>query len=1232
MKYTKRISLLLALVMVFCVMVFVVNAEETDHTNCECQGAAKVAEHTYREVTGEWTELGTVGATEPVSVDRETLAAGGNFKLVSDVVVSGQISVAKNAAVHLDLNGFTLSRAGRVFSCWNGSGTVTVTDSSSDQTGKIKSTGNTSEGGCIAIAAGSKFRLYAGTLDASEVTLNSTLSQPGGAAVYMNASGDVMEMFGGAILGGKTATAGSGINGGAIAIKNGTVTVYAGTISGGAAGNTGGVIYNQGNFTVKGGQIEGGSAGTNGGTIYNGGTFTMEGGSIVGGTATKAGGAIRNDGTFTITDGSITGGIAANGGAVNNGGGGTFTVNGGTVTGGTANATMNEDGSYSADGLGGVFYITSGTVSISKGSVSGGTAYRGATVYVAAGTCNLSDQGQIIGGTATNAGGAVMNRDTFVMTGGTITGGQGGNVGGAVRNDKSFTMTGGSIVGGTANYEGGTIYNTSVFTMEAGSITAADAEKCANYGGAVMNHTSGTFAVSGGTVTGGTVKENGGAIYNRAALNISGGEIKGGIAKNGGVIFNDANDAAVITVSGGKITGGTALTTLDENGGYASDGQGASVYVAGGSVTVSDGTVTGGQAYRGGAIMNEAQLTISGGTITGGSVTATGGTIYSSGTVTMTGGNIVGGTANNGAAVHNAGTFHLMDGTIAGGEAKNNSGTIRNGGSFVMDGGDIIGGTAKNGGVMYTDKPFTMNGGTIIGGEASANGGAIYVAADTFTMNGGTITGGAASKGGAVYAEGSVVMTGGTINGGQARNGGAIYIKNATLKIAGDTQSEYLPSLISGTSNSDAFYGAVIYAAGATVQISDAYMEANTYANRGTAMCADAACTISMENVTVSGTYKTATAIWTESPVTLAGYINMPYEGVDILLDNRSATGVILYAENLNTTDILQIRRMAQAGIVQETPGFVGTMTEEQASLFKAYKSGYCTDYVDGGLYIVQAAAGMVWATEEGRQEAYYLAFEEAWAAYEEGMLFVICSNLDGITFDRDVLVDLNGFALTNVTVNAGVTVTGLDSATDDYDCEDGYGSISGNILGTVKKLSQTDAQSWTDYEGVKRQYVAIYGEDGSVSFHRYDLKITHMSINPSAVGVGYKAVFAGDSVVRQHVTAIGYNMQLGNYNKITRQKDGTAFAAAEQSLTLLVKNYNVANYGETALYANVFMIIDGETVESTVEGHSLRNMIEAADANYNNYTPEQIEALKGMVASYADIMKNWELPNLTNA
>lgn len=217
---------------------------------------------------------------------------------------------------------------------------------------------------------------------------------------------------------------------------------------------------------------------------------------------------------------------------------------------------------------------------------------------------------------------------------------------------------------------------------------------------------------------------------------------------------------------------------------------------SGGSLTICDcgsgGTITGGQAEQGGAVLvnSGGSLTLHSGSITDN--TASGGTgpgtkngnrmgggavCVNGGSFTMTGGFIESNTAvttekndGGGAVLLNSGSFTMSGGSITGNSVSwhNNStggGVYVNGGTFTMTGGVISNNSAPNGGgvtVFMGNSPasssFTLSGGSITGNSATTAGG-IYVAGGAFTLSGapdisGNTAGGAASN---IYLTGPVI-------------------------------------------------------------------------------------------------------------------------------------------------------------------------------------------------------------------------------------------------------------------------------------------------------------------------------------------------------------------------------------------------------------------------------------------------------------------------------------------
>ena len=151
----------------------------------------------------------------------------------------------------------------------------------------------------------------------------------------------------------------------------------------------------------------------------------------------------------------------------------------------------------------------------------------------------------------------------------------------------------------------------------------------------------GQLNIYGGQILGGKVTGNGGAILLRSAtavVNVAGGTITGGEAKNGGAIYVKAGE---LNVSDGVVTGGTSNGNggaiyvqdgaLNVSGGLVEKGEamgnnkGGNIMLAGGSLNISGGEVKAGTAQQGGNIAVQVakdhtinNVTISGGTISGG--------------------------------------------------------------------------------------------------------------------------------------------------------------------------------------------------------------------------------------------------------------------------------------------------------------------------------------------------------------------------------------------------------------------------------------------------------------------------------------------------------------------------------------------------------------------------------------------------------------------------------------
>jgi hypothetical protein len=265
-------------------------------------------------------------------------------------------------------------------------------------------------------------------------------------------------------------------------------------------------------------------------------------------------------------------------------------------------------------------------------------------------------------------------------------------------------------------------------------------------------------------------------------------EVSGNLTIQGNVdalTFTGSSDASNVSLF---IVINNGIFTMNDNAhitGNTIGGNGAAVYINGGTFNMNGGTISGNvSGNNGGAVdMNNGTITMTGGTISGNKSTATG-------------------DSNGGGGVHvYGGTFTMSGGTIEENQAARGGGVYLSSAAaqFIMEDGTISGNTVggSGGGVYSEAGTFTMSGGTISENTANTNGGGVYVAnyAD-FTMTNGDILGNNAStNGGGVSVSGtaaSFLMQGGAIGQNDdakrntADNGGGVYVYQGEFTMNND--------------------------------------------------------------------------------------------------------------------------------------------------------------------------------------------------------------------------------------------------------------------------------------------------------------------------------------------------------------------------------------------------------------------------------------------------------------
>ncbi len=230
----------------------------------------------------------------------------------------------------------------------------------------------------------------------------------------------------------------------------------------------------------------------------------------------------------------------------------------------------------------------------------------------------------------------------------------------------------------------------------------------------------------------------------------------GGTITLAGDITADSSSNALVFGSVENVTLDLNNHTIDRNASEASS-LGYVIEVESGSVTIKNGTITGGKSNEngGGIYMTGGELTLSNVTVTGNRSGNGGGIRVKSGTLTMQNSNVTNNTAKYGGGIYvdYAGTLNMSGGSIA-----NNTTS----GSGSGSGGGIY---ANNGTVNLSD-------GSIANNSSSDNGGGIYMESGKIVMSGGSITGNTSTFwGGGIYLNGSKMeLSGGTISNNTANN------------------------------------------------------------------------------------------------------------------------------------------------------------------------------------------------------------------------------------------------------------------------------------------------------------------------------------------------------------------------------------------------------------------------------------------------------------------------------
>ena len=864
--------------------------------------------------------------------------------------------------------------------------------------------------------------------------------------------------------------------------------LYSGTITmdvAGDKGKAGGLVYvgSGATFRMYDGLLLNGRAngyGGNIGSLEENSTLEVLGGSIIGGEADAnwtSGGNIYFEGAVTLKNCKIIGGYTS-------GDGGNIATTGNTVT--IENCVISDgiaDGtSAHANGVGGNIKLqTSVKLTITDSIVRNGYAVAGGgNFYFGNGkTAKNFTRTQVYGGVSDSLGANIYNSAGAVIT-----------------------LTDSTVDGGLYNSTGTvTLKGSSSIGLKKGECPCCDAPTWYAYGSAEGNHwklSADDAAFAGLTVASGET-----VVIDLQGYDLTAAGRAFTVAEGGKLIILD-------TVGGGKVTG------------------------------------SGVNGETGGVINNDGTLQIYGGQY-----------IYAKNSdITVTSGGVVA----------NAGTFN-MHGGILDGTAYDNIETTSFGGAlyqadgatgdlnyFTMDGGLIRGGKAYLGGGIYIGYKgdAVIRGGTVMNGKAFKEGGNIYFignsADSTYQFN---ITGAAILDGTAI-SDGSIESWGGNIGahrgvmtltecyirGGTATRsvvnkgcyGGSIHAGVGVTVNAVDT-------IILGGSADTA--GGAIYMSNARTKVDltntlvmngTALRGGNIYANNGaltvkggevsygTATGTSGGNISSVCNVTLQkNDAGNLPRIYRGSAVTYGGNLYLKYaaniDAAHIAKGSAGTSGGDIYVVNHDDTAVTfgpdvqgDIAMCVDAALFASADIYGGAINKitcktTDATFYLDGKYNNCGTMLKGDtLYLTVAAV----VASDGTMQ-WYTSNEEAIAACGEGAYVKLFTD-KAVVLTKDLTLDLNG---NTVAVSGDFEFFGFDTSGDDF--TEPSGSVTGASVQTYDIIDAPNGN----------RYVAVV-EDGAATYHRLDMKITAVSIRPSANGMYYTGKWSCDDTLKGMITTYG--------------------------------------------------------------------------------------------------------------
>ena len=258
-----------------------------------------------------------------------------------------------------------------------------------------------------------------------------------------------------------------------------------------------------------------------------------------------------------------------------------------------------------------------------------------------------------------------------------------------------------------------------------------------------------------------------------------------------------------------------------------------------------------------------------------------------------------------------------------------------------------------------------------------------------------------------------------------------------------------------------------------------------------------------------------------------------------------------------------------------------------------------------------------------------------------------LSGNQSTMTISTDTVLDLNGYNITTLTVNQGVTVTLKDSQTDDYDATNGrgYGKIT-TITGKGTVLAENG-------------YLLVNETGKGTSSHKLTLKVSGVvlratDLETDGASLYYQATFGGDTVIESQIKSYGVALGAGKQpdfrdgtftskTDLTAWENGKTFTYNSTLLKGIMRNGNAFTINKRNSLIEIFgqayiELADGTRITGTSVQLSLKDVVAGTDTvqgveqQMGSLGTDAKNAAKNLYNTFTTIVETWGVPQIRQA